>query len=63
MEADGCDVKKVKSEPELNAYLSRKNIPEGGFSLKGVGDEDIKKIIKKMKGKSLMVWTGFVTFH
>ena len=45
MEADGCDVKKVKSEPELNAYLSRKNIPEGGFSLKGVGDEDIKKII------------------
>ena len=38
-------MKKVKREPELNAYLSRKNIPEGGVSLKGVGDEDIKKII------------------
>jgi hypothetical protein len=55
------NVSTSESLTELNTFLSKKNIPEGGFSIKEVNDDDIKKIIKQMKGK--VVWTGFVDFH
>ena len=45
------NVSTSESLTELNTFLSKKNIPEGGFSIKEVNDEDIKKIIQKMKGK------------
>ena len=45
------NVSTSESLTELNTFLSKKNIPEGGFSINEVNDEDIKKIIKKMKGK------------
>ena len=36
---------------DLKKYLSTKNIPKEGFSLKELDDEDVKKLLKQMKGK------------
>ena len=36
---------------DLKKYLSQKNIPNEGFSLKELSNEDVKKLLKNLKGK------------
>ena len=36
---------------ELKHFIKNKTIPEEGFKLQEVGEEDMKKLLKKMKGK------------
>ena len=55
-------IKKLKEEfhtaddasdslPELRKYLSKKNVPNEGFCLRELDDDDIKKLLKTLKGK------------
>ena len=36
---------------ELKTYLSKKKVPEEGFNLKELNDDDMKKLLKTLKGK------------
>ena len=36
---------------ELESFLNDKNIPNEGFELKELSDEEVSKLVKKMKGK------------
>ena len=51
LKKESSEIVSEESLAELKSYLSKKKVPHDGFHFKEVDEDDMKKLIKHLKGK------------